>query len=66
VLGFSFGTLRRTRPQEAAGIMNAVIPMLAAGKIRMITGKQFPLAQAAEAHRFLESRTSTGKLLLKV
>jgi NADPH2:quinone reductase len=29
VLGFSFGTLRRTRPQEASGIMNAVIPMLA-------------------------------------
>lgn len=66
VQGFSFGTLRRTRPQEVAGIMNAVIPMLAEGKIRMITGKQFPLAEAAEAHRFLESRTSTGKLLLKV
>jgi NADPH2:quinone reductase len=46
--------------------MKAVIPMLAEGKIRMITGKQLPLAKAAEAHRFLESRTSTGKILLKV
>jgi NADPH2:quinone reductase len=66
VLGFSFGTLRRTRPQEASGIMNAVIPMLAEDKIRMIIGKQFSLTEAAEAHRLLESRTSTGKILLKV
>jgi NADPH2:quinone reductase len=66
VLGFSFGTLRRTRPQEASGIMNAVIPMLAQGKIRMMIANQFPLADAAEAHRLLESRTSTGKILLKV
>lgn len=66
VFGFSFGTLRRTRPLEASSIMHAVIPMLAEGKIRMMMGKQFPLAEAAAAHRFLESRTSTGKLLLKV
>jgi NADPH2:quinone reductase len=66
VLGFSFGTLRRTRPQEASSIMHAVIPMLAEDKIRMIIGQQFPLAEAAEAHRLLESRTSTGKILLRV
>jgi NADPH2:quinone reductase len=66
VLGFSFGTLRRTRPQEASSIMQAVIPLLAEGKIHMMMGKQFALAEAAEAHRLLESRTSTGKLLLKV
>ncbi len=66
VLGFSFGTLRRMRPQEVSGIMKAVIPLLAEDKIRMIIGKQFPLAEAAEAHRFLESRSSTGKILLKV
>jgi NADPH2:quinone reductase len=46
--------------------MNAVIPMLAEEKIRMIIGKQFPLVEAAEAHRLLESRTGTGKILLKV
>ena len=66
VLGFSFGTLRRTWPKEVSEIMNAIIPMLAEGKIRMMLGKQFSLAEAAEAHRFLESRMSTGKLLLKV
>jgi NADPH2:quinone reductase len=66
VLGFSFGTLRSKRPQEVPGIMQAVIALLAEGKIRMIMGKQFPLAKAAEAHRYIESRKSTGKILLKV
>lgn len=66
VLGFSFGTLRRTRPQEALGIMQAVIALLAEGKITMMMGKQFPLAKAAEAHRYIESRKSTGKILLTI
>ena len=66
LIGFSFGTLRRRRPQEVPGIMQAVIALLAEGKIRMIMGKQFPLAEAAEAHRYIESRNSTGKILLKV
>ena len=34
------------------------------GKLKMLIGKTFPLAQAAEAHRFMESRQSVGKLVL--
>jgi len=33
-------------------------------KVRIVIGKTFPLAQAAEAHRFMESRQSVGKLVL--
>jgi NADPH2:quinone reductase len=33
-------------------------------KLRILIGKSFPLAEAAEAHRFMESRGSTGKLVL--
>jgi len=29
-----------------------------------VIGKSFPLAEAAEAHRFMESRQSVGKLIL--
>jgi NADPH2:quinone reductase len=32
----------------------------------MMVGKQFPLAEAAEAHRYIESRKSTGKILLSI
>ena len=38
--------------------------LIAEKKVRIVIGKTFPLAQAAEAHRFMESRQSFGKLLL--
>ena len=34
------------------------------GRLKLHIGRTFPLAQAAEAHRYLESRQSTGKLIL--
>jgi NADPH2:quinone reductase len=37
---------------------------LAAGRLDVRVGARLPLADAAEAHRLLESRTTTGKLLL--
>jgi len=38
--------------------------LIAERKLKLLVGKSFPLAQAAEAHRFMESRQSTGKLVL--
>jgi NADPH:quinone reductase len=37
---------------------------LAAGALRLRTEFEFPLKDAAEAHRALESRGTTGKVLL--
>ena len=34
------------------------------GKLKLLIGKTYPLAEAAEAHRFIESRQSVGKLIL--
>jgi NADPH2:quinone reductase len=34
------------------------------GKLSIPIGGRFPLAEAADAHRFMLSRKSTGKLLL--
>lgn len=34
------------------------------GRLRLRIGREFPLSQAAEAHRQLEARKTTGKLLL--
>jgi NADPH2:quinone reductase len=41
-----------------------VWPLWAAGKLRPFTCRQFPLAEAAEAHRLMESSTHIGKILL--
>jgi NADPH2:quinone reductase len=43
---------------------SSLFALLAAGKIRLAVGGKWPLAQAAEAHRALQSRATTGSLLL--
>ena len=37
---------------------------IADGSVEVLVGARYPLADAAEAHRALESRATTGKLLL--
>jgi NADPH2:quinone reductase len=37
---------------------------VAGGTVRITVGQSFPLHQAAEAHRLLESRETHGKLIL--
>jgi NADPH:quinone reductase len=43
---------------------SALFAMIAAGKLKVRVAKKYPLAQAAEAHRDMESRKLAGKLLL--
>jgi len=61
-------TLRSRTVEQKATIIDAlrekVWPLWAAGKLRPFTYKQFPLAEAAEAHRLMESSTHIGKILL--
>ena len=42
----------------------AVLDAVAAGRLRVRVGARFPLAEAAAAHRALEGRATTGKVLL--
>src|ERR1700730_11759235 len=61
-------TLRsRTVAQKAAiiaALREKVWPLWAAGKLRPFTYRQFPLVEAAEAHRLMESSRHIGKILL--
>ena len=42
----------------------ACFNLMKEGKLKMLVGKTYPLEQAPEAHRFMESRQSVGKLVL--
>jgi len=42
-----------------------IFTWIAEGKLRLRIDREIPLRDAAEAHRLLESRQTTGKLLLK-
>ncbi|MEX2650185.1 MAG: NAD(P)H-quinone oxidoreductase [Alphaproteobacteria bacterium] len=63
-------TLRpRTVEQKgkiAAELAAEVWPLLASGRVKPVIHKTFPLAQAAEAHRLMESSAHTGKIVLTV
>ena len=69
------GSLFLTRPtlyayvatrDELLGRAGELFGWIAAGELDVRVGAEFPLADAAEAHRALEGRRTTGKVLLRV
>ena len=63
-------TLRaRTVAQKAAvaaGVRKHLWPLLEAGTVKPVICKTFPLAEASEAHRLMESSSHIGKIVLTV
>ena len=41
-------------------------PMIGAGKVRVLIDSEYPLAEAAKAHRRMESSAHIGKIVLKI
>ncbi len=66
VLGFSLGTTRNERPHLLRDTADKVLGYLAENRLKMKIGQQFPLEEAATAHSWIESRKSTGKVVLSV
>ena len=67
------GALFLTRPtlgfytadrQELQSRTNDLLAWMASGQLKVRIDQTFPLAQAAEAHRYMEGRQSKGKVLL--
>jgi putative PIG3 family NAD(P)H quinone oxidoreductase len=61
-------SLRSRPPAEKAAIVAAVRehvwPLIEAGEVKPVVHRTFPLAQAADAHRELETGSNIGKVLL--
>jgi len=53
-------------PGELRARAGDLFRWIAAGELQVRIGARFPLVQAAEAHRALEGRATTGKVLLAV
>jgi NADPH:quinone reductase len=64
VSGFMLPTVTRGFPDKTRESADRCFALMREGRLRLHVGRTFPLAQAAEAHRYLESRQSTGKLIL--
>lgn len=61
----SLGHFIRT-PEERASRYRELFAAIASGTVNVRIGARFPLEHAAEAHRALEGRNTTGKVLLTV
>lgn len=64
VLGFSFGTTRKNRPELVKPIADQVIPFINNEQLKLFIGQTFDLKDAPKAHAWIESRKSTGKAIL--
>lgn len=66
VAGFSILTLARTAPAELRTLAERAFATVADGTVTLPVTAEFDLEETSEAHRLMGSRTSTGKLLLRV
>ncbi|MGI5456899.1 quinone oxidoreductase family protein [Streptomyces sp. CA-249302] len=64
--GFSILTLARTAPDELRTLAGRAFAKAVDGTVSLPVTAEFGLEGAAEAHRLMGARTSTGKLLLRV
>ncbi|MFD7839933.1 zinc-binding alcohol dehydrogenase family protein [Streptomyces sp. NPDC059761] len=64
--GFSVLTLAQDDPEALRALAADSFRLAASGRIELPVTAEFPLDRAAEAHRLLAGRATTGKLLLRV
>ena len=62
--GFYLGRLIGRDPELVERAANDVLRLWESGAVRPIVGAEYPLEDAASAHRLIESRQSTGKVVL--
>ncbi|MDX3758714.1 quinone oxidoreductase family protein [Streptomyces mirabilis] len=65
VSGFSILTLAQTSPAELRALTERAFRTVLDGVVSLPVTAEFALPDAAEAHRLMGTRTSTGKLLLR-
>ncbi|HWJ97084.1 MAG TPA: NAD(P)H-quinone oxidoreductase [Acidimicrobiales bacterium] len=63
------GTVLRSRPLEEKAAASArftaeVVPAIESGAVRPVIDRRYPLADIAEAHRYLETNANVGKVLI--
>jgi len=53
-------------PKELAWRSSQVFRWMSEGKLKLRIDREYPLAQAAQAHADLEARATSGKVLLQI
>jgi NADPH2:quinone reductase len=50
--------------RQLADAMTLLLQEVSAGRLRPVVARTFPLDRAADAHRFIQSRSNIGKVVL--
>jgi len=64
VQGFYLGRLMARRPDVVAAAARELLDLWGSGTVKPVVGAEFPLAEAAAAHRLIEERKHVGKVVL--
>ena len=62
--GVFLGAEMARNPQRTRPMIAELIQRVASGDLQVVIDRTFPLADAAEAHRYIESRRAFGRVLL--
>jgi NADPH2:quinone reductase len=65
VIGYYVSHSFKARPERAQKAFDTVADLVLSQRIRVAVAERLPLEGAAEAHRIMETRRSTGKFVLK-
>ena len=65
LIGFNLGPWFTLRLPTAIDALQRLVGWVASGQVQVPVSRTLPLADAAEAHRLIETGSSTGKLVLK-
>ncbi len=63
VFGLHVGHLWDER-RQLAPLMEMLLAELSAGRLKPVVARTFPLERVADAHRFIQSRSNIGKVVL--
>ena len=64
ITGVFLGAEMVMMPERITPDRSALLGRVASGELRVVIDRTFPLADAAEAHRYIESRQAFGRVLL--
>ncbi|MGB5437479.1 MAG: zinc-binding dehydrogenase [Maribacter sp.] len=65
IIGVNMLKIAEEKPEKIAHVMQEVIQLQQAGILRPYVGGEYSIDQLAEAHAFLESRKSMGKIVVR-
>jgi NADPH2:quinone reductase len=64
VHGYHLGQSMQRAPERVLNAVPHLTELLTNGDLEVVVGETFPLAEAADAHEYIENRESSGKVVL--